>query len=68
MQAKEQLSQIEFQILNQAKEKIATLSKELNDFAQTIAWLDIFSSQAILSKEKKYTKPEFTKQYNLQIE
>jgi len=59
--AKEQLIQHEFALLEQTKQQITQISKELHEFAQDISRLDIFTSQAILAKEKHFTKPIFTK-------
>ncbi len=59
LKAKDELRALEFELLQQAQQKIAGWTKELNEFAERIARLDIFVSQAILAKEKKFTKPEF---------
>ena len=41
--------------------KIGGGTKELHEFAERIARLDLFVSQALLAHEKKYTKPLFVK-------
>jgi len=58
LEAKDQLSKLEFQLLEKTKEKVWSISSSLNQFADRISRLDLFTSQAILSKEKKYWKPE----------
>lgn len=59
LEAKDDLRSLEFTLLQQAQEKIAWWVKELNEFAERIARLDLFVSQALLAKEKSFVKPEF---------
>ncbi|MEI7562751.1 MAG: hypothetical protein WCJ39_03400 [bacterium] len=56
---------MEFSLLQEVKEKISTLHRELTAFADKIAWLDVYSSHALLAKEKHFSKPEFT--HNQQV-
>lgn len=65
--AKDELIALEFGLLHEAKEKISAINKELTAFADTIAWLDVYSSHALLAKEKNFTKPEFTNNSQLSI-
>lgn len=58
LEAKDELIAMEFSFLEQARAKIALIIKELHAFAETIAWLDVYSSYALLAKEKNYCKPE----------
>lgn len=57
--AKETLAKKEFELLEIAKEEIANISVALNEFNEKIWWLDIFTSQALLAKEKNYIRPDF---------
>jgi DNA mismatch repair protein MutS len=50
--AKDELTKMEFALLEEVKEKIATISKEISEFAETIAWMDLYTSHALLVKEK----------------
>jgi DNA mismatch repair protein MutS len=50
-----------------AKEKLAEISIDLNEFNEKIWRLDIFSSQAILSKEKRYIRPDFINWKSMEI-
>ena len=59
LKAKDDLRALEFELLEQAQQKIRWWTKQLNEFAERIAWLDLFVSQALLSKEKHFVKPEF---------
>ena len=59
LKAKDDLRALEFELLQQAQQKIIEGMRELNDFAERIAWLDLFVSQALLAKEKHFVKPEF---------
>lgn len=59
IEAKEALAKKEFELLDIAKEKIANISIALNEFNEKIWWLDIFVSQALLSKEKNHIRPGF---------
>lgn len=59
LKAKDDLRTLEFNLLQQAQEKIRWWTKELNEFSEQIAWLDLFISQALLSKEKKFVQPQF---------
>ena len=67
LSAKDELVSKEFALLQEAKEKISNISKSLTAFAETIAWLDVYSSHALLAKEKNFTKPEFTNNTQLSI-
>lgn len=67
LSAKDELVSKEFALLQEAKEKISNISKSLTAFVETIAWLDVYSSHALLAKEKNFTKPEFTNNTQLSI-
>ena len=67
LSAKDDLVSREFLLLQDAKEKISQISKALTAFAETISRLDIYSSHALLAKEKKFSKPEFTNNLQLSI-
>jgi DNA mismatch repair ATPase MutS len=67
LKAKDDLRTLEFELLHQAQQKIAGGMKELNEFAERIAWLDLFVSQALLAKEKHFVKPEFINEDTLTI-
>ncbi len=67
LKAKDDLRALEFELLQQAQQKIAWWTKELNEFAERIAWLDLFVSQALLAHEKKFIKPEFIKNDTMTI-
>lgn len=67
LEAKDVLSKMEREFLDQAKTKIAKGTKELHEFTERISWLDVLVSQAILAHEKKFTKPLFVKNDVLQI-
>ncbi len=67
MAAKNELRQMEGELLEQAKAKIANGTKELHEFAERVSRLDLFVSQALLAHEKKYTKPLFVKNEALKI-
>lgn len=67
LEAKAELSKIEYEFLQQAKTKVGEGMKELHEAAEKISWLDLFVSQAILAHEKKYTKPLFVKNDTITI-
>jgi len=67
LKAKDELRALEFELLQQAQQKIAGGTKELNEFAEWIAWLDLFVSQALLAHEKNFIKPEFIKNDTMTI-
>lgn len=67
MEAKDILSKMEYEFLEQAKTKIHDNMKQLHEFAEKISQLDLFVSQAILAQEKKYIKPLFVKNDTLHI-
>ena len=67
LSAKDDLVSREFLLLQDAKEKISQISKSLTAFAEIIAWLDVYSSHALLAKEKNFNKPEFTNNAQLVI-
>jgi len=65
--SKEKLIQEEFLILEELKNKIGNISKELNEFSQKISRLDLFTSQAILAKQKQFCKPKLTTNWQIKI-
>lgn len=67
LKAKDDLRSLEYELLQQAQQKIMDGTKQLNAFAERIAWLDLFVSQALLAKEKKFVKPEFIEGDGLSI-
>ncbi len=67
LEARDILAKKEFELLEIAKEKIADISIDLNEFNEKIWRLDIFSSQAILSKEKRYIRPDFINWKSMEI-
>ncbi|MEI8091288.1 MAG: hypothetical protein WCG98_03400 [bacterium] len=67
LSAKDDLVSREFLLLQDAKAKVSQISKSLTAFAEWIAWLDVYSSHALLAKEKNFSKPEFTNNSQLVI-
>jgi len=67
LKAKDDLWALEYELLEQAKQKILWWTQALNEFAEYIAWLDLFVSQALLAKEKKFVRPEFVEWETLTI-
>ncbi len=59
LKAKDNLRTLEFQLLHQAQQKISEGIQWLHELAEKIARLDLFVSQALLSQEKHFSKPEF---------
>ncbi len=59
LEAKDNLSKLEFELLHQAQQKITECTKQLNEFAERISRLDLFVAQALLAREKQFCKPEF---------
>ena len=67
LEAKDELIAMEFSFLEQTRAKIALITKELTRFAEWIAWLDVYTSYALLSHEHGYTQPELSPTYRLDI-
>jgi len=67
LKAKDDLRALEFELLQQAQQKITGGIQELNEFSEWIARLDLFVSQALLAKEKHFVKPEFIDEDTLTI-
>jgi len=67
IQAKEALAKKEFELLEIARKKIVDMSVALSNFNEKIWWLDIFTSQAILAKQKNYIRPEFINWKTIEI-
>jgi len=67
LEAKDNLRELECTLLKQAQQKILGGTKELNEFAEHVARLDLFVSQALLAKEKHFIKPEFIDDDSLTI-
>lgn len=66
-QAKDDLTKKEYELLNIAKQKLIEISRLLNEFSDKISWLDIYSSHAILSKEKNYNQAEIIREKSIEI-
>lgn len=67
LEAKDELSKMEREFLQQAKTKIGEGIQELHEAAEKISRLDLFVSQALLAYEKQYTKPMFVKNNTITI-
>jgi len=67
LEAKNELSTMEREFLQQAKSKIASGTQELHEFSEWIARLDLFVAQALLAHEKKFTKPLFVSNDSVHI-
>jgi len=65
--AKEQLFNFEQTLLIQTKEQIANISSSINNFAQQIAWLDLYTAHAIFAQENNYNKPTLHPQKHIDI-
>jgi DNA mismatch repair ATPase MutS len=57
--AKEALVNHEFALLEEVKNTISTMTTELNNFANYIAWFDLYTSNAIFASENKLVKSEY---------
>lgn len=58
LSARDKLKAKELALLNEAKGLLETKVSLLAKLSEKLAWLDVFSSQAIFAKEKRFTKPE----------
>lgn len=67
LEAKDELGAMEYTFLKQAQQKITEGTRELHAFAELIARLDLFVSQALLAHEKKFIKPLFVNNETLTI-
>jgi len=65
--AKDKLIAKEQEELNNCKNNITNIYKEINEFNQYIAYLDLFTSHAIFAKENNYNKPIIHNNYNIEI-
>jgi len=66
--SREKLAEQELEILNIIRKRIESEIKYFNELSDKIWWLDIFTSNAILSKEKNYCKPKFINKNWIYIE
>ena len=55
--AREKLKQEEQLLLNEAKIQLENSILVLAKLSEKLAWLDVFTSQAIFAKEKRYVRP-----------
>ncbi len=67
-QAREKLTQYEREILEEIKQLISQRNKPLYQFAKTVAYLDLFTSQSLLATEKQFCKPKIHPEYDLKIQ
>jgi len=59
LEAKEALVSHEFALLEKLKNTISTMVVDLNEFANYIAWFDLYVSHSIFAHENSLNKPEF---------
>jgi DNA mismatch repair protein MutS len=59
LEAKEDLINHEFKLLEEVKNSIWNIIGELTEFANYIAWFDLYTSYAIFSQENKLVKPKY---------
>lgn len=58
--AKSALVEQEFLVLQELKESIWTITNDLNTFANHVAFLDLYTSHAIFSKENNLVKASYS--------
>ena len=66
--AKEQLAAKEFAVLWSLQEEILSHTDALYTLAEKIAWLDLFSSQALYAKEHQFVKPQISESPIIEIQ
>ena len=67
LEAKEALVSHEFALLEKLKNTISTMVVDLNEFANYIAWFDLYVSHSIFAHENSLNKPEFIDNWELEI-
>ncbi|HPC34871.1 MAG TPA: hypothetical protein PLP73_04325, partial [Candidatus Absconditabacterales bacterium] len=65
--AKSALVEQEFLVLQELKESIGTITNDLNTFANHVAFLDLYTSHAIFSKENNLVKASYSEKGDLEI-
>lgn len=65
--AKSALVEQEFLVLQELKESIWTITNDLNTFANHVAFLDLYTSHAIFSKENNLVKASYSEKWDLEI-
>ena len=65
--AKNALVEQEFLVLQELKESIWTITNDLNTFANHVAFLDLYTSHAIFSKENNLVKASYSEKWGLEI-
>ncbi|AHB41214.1 hypothetical protein P148_SR1C00001G0419 [candidate division SR1 bacterium RAAC1_SR1_1] len=67
LEARAQLVKQEFSRLAHLQQEMAMIVEALTEYALHISWLDVFSSQALLAKQYRYTKPTITEHHQIEI-
>lgn len=67
LQAKDWLACKEFEILNEIKNTIWTMINEIYEFANYVAWFDLYTSHAIFASENNLVKPKYIESGELKI-
>lgn len=67
LEARQKLVKQEFITLNQLKNKLESIIGIIAEFSEHLAWLDVFVSHSILSKENQYIKPSIILDNQLNI-
>ncbi len=67
LSAREWLASKEFAILNEIKNTIWTMTNEIYEFANVVAWFDLYTSHAIFASENNLVKAEYIDNWELKI-
>ncbi len=59
IEAKDSLRKLEKDILEQLKAELEQLNRLIGEFSNTIWYIDIYTSYALLARQKNFCKPEF---------
>lgn len=68
LHAKDELVVREQGVLEQLKQQIMKHMEQLQDFAQHIAWLDVYTSHAIFAHEKRFCMPQLVQERGINIQ
>lgn len=67
LSADEKIMALEYEIFNKIREKVKALTKQIQEVADIISFIDVMVSFAEVSTNNHYVKPEFNDNYEIKV-
>jgi len=67
LSAKDELNKKEYELLNNAKNKIESIVNNIQNFAESLSMMDVYISHAVFIKDKNWVCPDFVREDIVEI-